>query len=439
MSQIRHKKDISLRQFISKLRTVVFFKPHNKLQQSPPKQHNNTTNLMKKLIPVISAALGLALATTASASDQALLDLLVEKGLVSSSEAAALKKEAASKSSRAIVTSSSTNIDSLQIRGRVQGQFGYASAKNDNGSGDYNSLELRRVRLGMRGNLAQNVRAQIEANFVPNDAKDFTVRSAFLQWREHDFAHVKVGADKPVFGYEENTSSASIKTVERSMISGIAAPGVMNGVTVDGKLGGMFSYATGFYTDETNRNNDGTSGRYLYGLSGGLKLDDLLPEDHKLGLRLDLLKANDRNGNFGDPFETGVSISAHYSLAPFDLRAEYIQLETFDKDTTRGWYIMPSFFATDKLEFVGRYEQAKSDNAQGIRAASRYARNVDNGILGGGAEHGDKYHAFYLGANYYFAGDAHKVMLGVERSELETDTAGDLKATTVYGAWRMLF
>ncbi len=394
---------------------------------------------MNKLIPVISAAFGLALASTASASDQALLNLLVEKGLVTNAEATALQQEAASKPSRVAVTSSSTNLDSLQIRGRIQGQFGYVDAKNDNGSGDYNTLELRRVRFGMRGNLAQNVRAQIEANFVPNDANDFTIRSAFLQWREHDFAHVKVGADKPIFSYEENTSSASIKTVERSMMTNIAAPGVMNGVTVDGKAGGMFSYAGGFYTDETNRNNDGTSGRYLFGLSGGLKLDDLLPEEHKLGLRLDLLKANDSNGNFGDPFETGVSFSAHYKLAPFDLRAEYIQVETFDKDTTRGWYIMPSFFVSDNLEFVGRYEQARSDNDQGIRAASRYARNADGGILGGGAERGDKYHAVYLGANYYFAGDAHKVMFGIERSELETDTAGDLKATTLYGAWRMLF
>lgn len=389
---------------------------------------------MKKILPVVSAALGLALASTVAASDQALLDLLVEKGIVSNIEAEQLKKEAASKPARATVTASSNNIKDLQLRGRIQTQVGYTNVKNDNGSGDYSTLEMRRVRLGMQGTLFQNVRARVEANLVPND---FSMRSAYLQWREYDWAHIKVGFDKPTFGFEENTSSASILTVERTLINNTFAPGPLTGISIDGKKN-IFGYSAGVYTDQINRNKDQES-RYLYNLSGTVKLDDLLPDNNKLSLRADWLRSNDSNGQFGGSFEDGISVSAHYQLKPFDLRAEYIHLSDYDGDKTNGWYIMPSVYVTEKFQLVARYEQASSDAAQGLRAASRYARRADGGILGGGAERGDAYQALYLGTNYYFAGDAHKVMFGVEFSELETATAGDLKATTVFGAWRMLF
>ena len=374
----------------------------------------------------------MATAHVATAND-ALLDLLVEKGIVSRAEASALMEEAAKPASRPIVTSAGTNLSQLRIRGRIQTQFGYTDVRNDNGSGSYSTLEMRRVRLGMQGQLFQNVRARMEANFVPGSG--FSMRSAYLQWRENEWGYVKVGFDKPTFGYEENTSSASILTVERSMISNIAAPGAQTGVTLDGKAN-ILSYSAGVYNNRPNTNQAGESGSYLFGISGGLKLDDMLPEGNKLGLRVDLLKNNDQAGQFG--FDEGISVSAHYQMKAFDIRAEYIRLNE-DDDKVQGWYIMPSYFITDKFQAVVRYEEAKSDDATGIRAASRYARRADGGILGGGAESGDKYRAIYVGGNYYFAGDAHKLMGGVELSRLDTATAGDLKATTVFGAWRMLF
>lgn len=389
----------------------------------------------KRLISLFAATAGLALASTASA-DEALLNLLVDKGIVTRAEAAQLMAESKSSApSRPIVTSSSTNLSQLRIRGRIQTQFGYADVKNDNGSGKYSTFEMRRVRMGMQGQLLQNVRARVEANMVPGSG--FSMRSAYVQWREHDFAHVKVGYDKPEFGFEENTSSASILTVERSLITNTVAPGPVTGLTVNGKPAKMFSYSAGIYTnrDNTNQaNND--SGRYLFNLSGSIKLDDLLPDGNKLTARVDLLKNNDTGGNFG--YEDGFSISGHYQLNAFDLRAEYIQVSDFNNNDTKGWYVMPSFFFTDKFQGVVRYEQAKSDLGNGLRAASRYARRADLPGLAAN-DTGDKYDAIYFGGNYYLAGDAHKLMAGLEISKLKNTPLGDLKATTVFGAWRMLF
>lgn len=209
----------------------------------------------------------------------------------------------------------------------------------------------------------------------------------------------------------------------------------------------MFSYSAGIYTDRDNANPAPehasnqparNSGRYLFNLSGSIKLDDLLPDGNKLTARVDLLKSNDTGGNFG--YEDGFSISGHYQLNAFDLRAEYIQVSDFNNNDTKGWYVMPSFFFTDKFQGVVRYEQAKSDLGDGLRAASRYARRADApGLNTTANQRGDKYDAIYFGGNYYLAGDAHKLMAGLEISKLKNTPLGDLKATTVFGAWRMLF
>lgn len=74
----------------------------------------------------------------------------------------------------------------------------------------------------------------------------------------------------------------------------------------------------------------------------------------------------------------------------------------------------------------------ESDADDGIRSASRYSRRVSD-------LRGDSFQAFYAGTNYYFRGDANKIMLGVEFSEMEGTPVGDQESITVYGAWRVLF
>lgn len=440
------------------------------------KKKNGNTPSMKHL-PLLALGL-LAGAHSFAASADALLELLVEKGVVTEEEAAQLEKEAEKKDratgaaaetpetdgeartagkqeglppeikdepgmpddARVTVTSSSRNLGNLRLRGRIQTQFGAVRAENDNGTGDHTTLEMRRVRLGMQGTLFQNVRARVETNLLP--ANDFSLRSGYLQWREHEEAFVKVGFDKPTFGFEENTSSASILTVERSLITDTTTPGTTTGVTVDGEFD-TFGYSTGLYTDRDNENQF-DSGRYLFGVSGHAKLDPLLPRDQKLQLRADFLKSNDSgaDANFGSDFEEGVSASAHYNAHPFDFRTEFIYATGRDAGDTYGWYVMPSLYLTEKFQLVGRFETADSDDARGLEARSRYTRRVDDDLFRSGRDgdqFGDDYWATYFGGNYYFSGDDHKIMLGLEYSELDTDTAGTLEAATLFGAWRMLF
>lgn len=356
---------------------------------------------------------------------------------------AALAQDA--KPAATVRPSTSGNLKDLQIRGRVQAQFGYTDADNDEDAGSYSTFEIRRARIGLRGTLFDNVRAQLEANLVPGS--DLSMRSAFLQWREHKPAYLKLGYDKPMFGFEEMTSSAAILTVERSLINNLLVTGPLTGLSLDGAIE-MLSYSAGIYTDRDNRNADG-SDKYLYNASVGLTLDDLLG-DAKLRLRADYLASDDEGGNLGSKFDDAMAASIHFAAGGFDLRAEYMAGDN-DGDSVSGWYLTPSLFVSEQVQLVSRFEQADSDKATGIRAPSRYMQRADGlavretkdaddvVISKVDPQRGDAYQAVYLGVNYYLNGNNHKLMTGVELAELDNTDAGKLEAVTVYGAWRMLF
>lgn len=367
-------------------------------------------------------------------SSNALLDALIKKGVLTEQEAKeiAAELEPAPKPAAPLVRPSSPNIKDLQIRGRIHGQFGYTHAENDDGSDDYSTLEMRRVRLGMRGTLFQNVRAQIEANFIPNS---FSMRSAYLEWREHDWIYPKMGFDKPTFGHEENTSSASILTVERSNINNQMVPGPTTGVSFSGTVD-LLQYGAGIYTGRANVNPDGWD-RYLYNGTLGITLDRWMPEDHHLSFRLDGIANDDTGAIFG--FKHGVAASSQYNWEPFDLRVEYMQANPFDGGYVRGGYIMPAYKFTEKIQGVVRYERSTA-NGTIINAPNRYARRTEvtpSDVAG--TREGTDYEALYLGANYYVKGDNLKLMAGVEYAELDETSRGTLKSTTLYGAIRMLY
>lgn len=370
--------------------------------------------------------------TFAQTSDP-LIEALIQKGILTEEEARKIQSEVQKPPAPAapVVRPSSSNIKDLQIRGRIQGQFGYSYAENDEGSDDYSTFEMRRVRLGMRGTLFQNVRAQIEANFIPNS---FSMRSAYLEWREHSWIYPKFGYDKPLFGHEENTSSASIITVERSNINNQMAPGPITGASFSGSYE-IFQYGAGMYTGRANVNADGYD-RYLYNGSIGVTLDRWMPENHKLSFRVDGITNDDRGATFG--FETGIAASSQYSWRGFDLRVEFMQANPFDGGYIRGGYIMPSYKFTDKIQGVVRYERSTADDTF-IRAPSRYAARTDVTPSNAEGRLGTDFEAIYVGGNYYIRGDNLKVMAGVEYSELEGTSRGTLKSTTLYGAIRMLF
>jgi len=353
-----------------------------------------------------------------------LLKTLEDNGTLTSDQVESLK-------SKQIIIPDNKFVKKMEIRGRVQVQAAYVDGENDDGSGDYSTMELRRARLGARGEFPGKVRGHIEGNILPGEA---SLRAAYIQWRAHKPAYFKVGYDKPLTSLEENTSSSAILTVERSNLTNtLAAPGETVGALLTGDVAPFF-YGLGVYNGEGGtRNTSNVTSKYLFNARGGVEMD--VTDDSTLIAMVTYVQSDDPNGNVGSDYDDVTYASLRFTTGPFDIRTEYMTGSSPDGDTD-GFYIQPSMMLNEKLQVVGRYETISSDNPEGIRATSRYGRRVD---IVDGVDRGDGFSALYVGLNYYITGNGDKVMLGFEMNELENTGAGTYDSTTVFTAWRTLF
>jgi hypothetical protein len=370
-----------------------------------------------------------------------LVDTLVAKGSLTAEEAAKLKVQP--------VKPASKFVDSLAVRGRIQTQAAYVDGENDKDSGDYSTFEIRRARIGLRGEFPGKVRAEVEANVKPGEGET-NVSSAYIQWRQHKPAYVTTGFVKPLSSMEENMSSASIITVERSLINNtVAAPGESVGILVEGTIAPLF-YGVGVFTDQgvdSTINTPNEEAEYLFNARGGVDME--LSETSNLMVMASYMSSDDEEGNVGGDFEEVTVLSLHFKAGDANLRAEYM-IGDNDGEETTGFYVMPSYMLSKKLEGVARFEASESDKSDGLRASSRYSRRgeflkyeaVDK-VTGETstkvADKGDDHSAIYLGVNYYLNGDGNKLMFGVEMAELDNTKSGKLETTTLYTAWRTLF
>ena len=78
-----------------------------------------------------------------------------------------------------------------------------------------------------------------------------------------------------------------------------------------------------------------------------------------------------------------------------------------EKGDAVGLNFQPSYFLTDNLQLVGRYQIAASNGDEGLSAQRRYERAA-------GLPAGDLYQAACVGLNYYIARHRIKVMTGLE-------------------------
>lgn len=374
------------------------------------------------------ASLGLAgfvltAAMPAQAADKALLDALVENNVLTRAQAEEIRGKAPT-----LVTPNRGIVTELKIRGRIQAQAAYADGSNSNhtaSASDYSTMEVRRTRLGVQGRLFEDWRFLVEANVLSTTDLD----SATLTYAANSEAQFTVGKAKPQFGHEENTSSASILTIERSRLTGLFNGGKPIGVRVHGAIDN-FSYYAGLYNGasvSTSRMGSGNDS-YLWNASVGYNLNPVR-------LRLDYLHSTKASGYYR--FEDAVAVSAHYRANAFDLRAEYMYGSNHNSEKTRGWYVMPSyFFIPSKLQGVLRYEQIKGDAGVNV-GANRYAADVP-----GLYRSGNRYNALYAGIQYFISGDNLKLMAGIERAENYNDAVNPEpkgKTTTLITGIRMQF
>jgi hypothetical protein len=312
-------------------------------------------------------------------------------------------------------------IQKIAISGRYHGQY----AMMDSDQGDYDDWENRRFRLGLSGQILQEVEFKAEMLGDLNEGGDFYtgLTEVYLAWKPDDLFKLTVGKQKPRFSLDWDTSSREILTFERNIMLNNFGIDYETGLSISGKKGN-FAYYTGVYNNDVGNTGSEAEfgdlgGGFSYIASASYDLKDSLGVD-KAVLRGDFIHMeHDGNDELLTKFDNGLAASFNLKQGKAGLITEAVYGEG-DKGDMWGFYLMPTYDFTKKLQVVARYTYAHSGD-DALRLQSRYERKADELTDGG---NGGTYNAGYLGINYFLYGHKLKLMTGVEFSSMDGGSDG---------------
>src|SRR6266576_496637 len=309
-----------------------------------------------------------------------------------------------------------------------EGRFGQTAQKD--------RFRLRRARINLTGDFAENFDFKIEGDFGQGDGLNsnrlaFSATDIFVNWHQFPEAQVKVGQWKAPFGLEQLTPDPSLIIIERSLPTGAITPDRQIGAQLWGKPftniwpdeKDLLTYYAGIFNGN-GRNvsvNDNNNFMYVGRLESTVFKSKVWGQESSLKLGADVLNSRDDAGTNISPTlnllvnddgslspfvlpgadeRTAWSVDAWLKLGPFDLIGEFLQervhLRTpkggapgFADFTTSGYYITAAYFLIPKkLQLAVRWED-----------------------LNPGQKGNDGIHSITGGLNYYIHGDDLKLMV----------------------------
>src|SRR6266487_6094696 len=310
-----------------------------------------------------------------------------------------------------------------------EGRFGETALKD--------RFRLRRARIGMTGDFAEQFDFKIEGDFEQNDGTspsnrtDFSGTDIWLNWHQFPGAQIKVGQYKAPFGLEHLTPDTSLLIIERSNTTGAITPDRQIGIELWGKpftniwpeQKNLLTYYAGIFNGNGRNINNNDNNNFMYvgrlelmpfkgkvfGQTSSLKLggDVLNSRDDKgtnISQSLNLLvNADGSLSSFvlpGADERTAWSVDAWFKLGLFDLIGEYLQ-EKVNGRTVNG--VPPGFanFTTDGFYVTAGYFLIPKK----LQAAVQWQD------LNPGQKGNDGIYSITGGLNYYIHGDDLKLMV----------------------------
>jgi phosphate-selective porin len=398
---------------------------------------------LNKLIRMTALSAALVGSVSYATSNDALLDLLVKKGVLTDAEATAVAAEL--KEENKGVTFSAKGKETVKLRFNGRMHFQYDSLDSEDNGRDVastNHFYFRRLRLGAKAAHGNGLFAETVVDFARNGYSGdkgygIGIDKAVAGYEFSDSFTGVVGYQKVPFGFQETTSSSKIKTIERSAANRFFADdidfaGRHTGLHAKGDLDGGFSYAAAIVNGaqgEGSRllgtaqasNDLAVFGRVQWsgndltlGLDAGHQSNnDVLPD-------LDVSSSTaDVPGSYDVTAFTGY---VNYKFEGFDVLGEYFSADLGDAEDSSG-YSLRVAYKFDKFEPVVRYSHLKNDlfaidSDELIRRAPS-----DGASIKGGDNEIDSY---YFGLNYYY-NKAVSLMVGYEMAETDSDTDDEVE------------
>ncbi|MFW6218332.1 MAG: porin [Verrucomicrobiota bacterium] len=373
-------------------------------------------------------------------SNDALLDILVRKGILTESEAAEVSRELeteaqvekASGETGLRIKAKGKETVGLSFSGRMQGQWDHLGMEEDGVSlPTANHFYFRRLFFGVKAELESGIYAETVLDFAGDDGPEIGFDKAHFGYEFSDRLTAEFGYQKVPFGFEETTSSSKLPTIERSAANRFFADDIdfsarHTGVHASGDLGAGFGYAVALVNaaqgegsrllGASNASNDmAVFGRVQWERNGLTLGVDAGGQPNN-----DVVAQRDPAGNpTVDDFDiTAFTGYANYKFEGLNLLGEYFSADMDDAGDAEG-YALRASYRVGKFEPVVRYTRLKTDSFE-VDSDELIRRAPEGGTLGGTDNEIDSY---YLGAAYYFS-RAVTFMLGYEFARTEND-AGD--------------
>ncbi len=314
--------------------------------------------------------------------------------------------------------------ENVSFSGRLHPQYDYLESELSGTDAAAPAIAkrdyFRRVMAGVKVDFSKRIRL----NYL-TDVSDRVVKNqvARMEWKLGESDKIHLGYEKAPFGFEDTTSSAKVKPIERS-----ANTRFWNEVV------GIGSYHSGIYYYHTFE--DGMSS--VWGVTHNVKADSEVPDlfsgevslysrfskkgktsggtSYQAGLDL----AYQPSDKSGDVFAS--SLFANFSVFECDIALEAtlgdIELASGNSALANGWHAQLSrMLGGEKWEGVVRISRVDTDGYQ-LKLSSAVRKAPYSGF---------KYEAvdsLYLGANYYLDGNDIKLSFGYELAEARDALSG---------------
>ena len=341
-----------------------------------------------------------------------------------------------------------------------EGRFGETAQKD--------RFRLRRARIGMTGDFAEQFDFKMEGDFEQNDGTspsnrvDFSGTDIWVNWHQFPAAQIKVGQYKAPFGLEQLTPDTALLFPERSLPTGAITPDRQIGIELWGKpftnvwpqQKDLLTYYAGIFNGNGRNINNNDNNNFMYvGRLESTLFKDVFGKGSYLKLGADILNSRDDTGTNISPAlnllvnddgslspfvlpeadeRTAWSVDAWLKMGPFDLIGEFLQervqprtvpgaTPAFSKFTTDGFYVTGAYYLIPKkLQLAVRWEH-----------------------LNPGQKGNDGISSILGGLNYYIHGDDLKLMVNYIHTWSDFRQAnpefGDDQFDEVIGRFQVMF
>lgn len=395
--------------------------------------------------------------------DPALLGLLVTNGTITQAEADGLQATPITApvmvaaqpiqpaqpvaAPSVVVKAKEKAIESITITGRVHGQMDYLMTDYDNASSpdDELNLFLRRLYLGASAQLAKGVKADVIANFgIDFDGSSANnIEKGIVTIDVAQNHSLQVGYQKSPFVYEETTSSSKIPAVERSISTRYFTEQLNYGARHAGiTFNGDYDSGVSFSLAVTNPRQSRAAARSVTdelafwgrtswsGELSGAKVE--------VGINGGVIPEQRVNGVTDYVYGAYTTVSFESLRVHLEYLSGILDAAAVGGDANPQGLTLTGMYKLNKsLELVGRVAYFDADGGVGADISTTFRRAPENG-----SALFDKAEAYYVGVNWFIIGNNLKLSAGYEFAEFSdnlTGSQGDASSSGFRSRLQFLF